>query len=444
MTSQPSEPRKPDGFVAKHLLLITATLDQNLSQGDLAVFGILVQCYFEDSKRSFASHMFLVGRTGLTRVSVIRSLKRLSDQGYIRVLSAGRRGRAGQPGRATEYAPSFHLAQDQAAITFTPKGAFPGKTPICIADDTVPDCIKPDTVEGVNCIADDKILGDFVASAIPQPTPPPAPNGKGGVGRNKILPPGVGTPGVGIPTGAAPGGADPRDTSAGRFEELYEVYGVNRDWFAAESAYRKMAPESEFEAELIEAAGRWRKRYDEIERAAPFRKSLHNWLSKKHYTEDLPAPHIDPKTRRTRKPKKTNATKAIVSVVDAEPLLPPAAAPAPTVHTTRAPLVVRVVDADAGADDASAGRRAAWVQFEVGEGEFAGHRFDRLFRYQADDGEVRHFESAELAGLCKAAGMGRAVGGDFSPLVGSNVIAERHESGHTIFSSLQAQEEGAA
>ena len=419
----PTQPKhhEPDGLLAQHHLLIAATLDQNLSQGDLAILSTITEGYWPDTRRAFASHLFLAARTGLARVSVIRGLKRLTGQGYIKVLAAGRRGRVGQPGRATEYLPCFNLVPDRSAISITQKGrAFSSKPSNCIVEDTLPDCIVDDTREAPICIVDDTKSPETVSSKIPHPTPSPGPIGPGRGGRNEIAN-GVATP----PPGAPPYGADRGGTPLEGFEELVAAYGVNRDIEAARTVYTRLAPDGAEHRILVATATKWRVRYDDIGRQARFRKSLHNWLLKKYHLEDLPEAPVDPIERRAAAKRKAT-TKSRGQPVAATPKTPSAA-------TTFEPQRATIVDADVGKDDD--GGYYATVEFDV-----AGETFSRVIPYASVDAQQRAEGKSELAALCLAAGL-KGIFSDTDALIAAVVTVTRQADGRLFYAPAAANDD---
>ena len=97
--------------------------------------------------------------------------------------------------------------------------------------------------------------------------------------------------------GPQPGRAGPPRDS---FEELWEAYGVYREYLASRTVYEKIAPDDLMHATLVAAARRWAAGYDAIDRQPEFRKPLNTWLSGMHFREDPPTRNFGPAEAKER------------------------------------------------------------------------------------------------------------------------------------------------
>jgi DNA-binding Lrp family transcriptional regulator len=238
----------------------------------------VIDRYYAKFGNARASLRYLEKATGATRANIIDSIRRITENGVIRVI------RQGIGTRPTEYDLNFEFAS---------------KSPSGIADDTSSG-IADSTSSASSGIVDntESYLRNMSTDMLT-------------VSRNEdthAVPTAPAVGGLGAATAAA--AWDP-EAQPIRFEELWAAFPRKRQRAKAKAEYDKLEPNEALHADLVTAATALAAHHEKNGTEKKWWKHLHSWLAQECYFEDLPEPYENPKEAAIARSKENGPRKAI-------------------------------------------------------------------------------------------------------------------------------------
>lgn len=348
---------KSGGLLARHTLVVELIRSDWATRLDHKIFAEIVERYMEAHGNARVSLRFLERATKATRTNIIAALRRLLDRQAILIV------REGLGTRPTEYGLNFAFTSSGIAHDTAEVAKASG-----IADDTAGG-IAGDTSKGSSGIADD------TESLLRKPV-----TITGFTERD--LDPAAHT----APLPSFPAGAEVA-VSAGGFESLWIAYSHRQKKTEARAAYKKLNPDTEMQARLVEAATAWRTRWEEQGNPQAARYTLAKWLEREEFECDPPAGYKAkaPKARNDNRPAKVDK--------------PAPAKPDFTVLPDRA-AICTIVKVNDGSDEY--GERFLEIFFETEGGE----KFEEYITYESPDPEDQRRGQANLRHLADVVGIG--------------------------------------
>ncbi|MBY3183363.1 hypothetical protein HFO24_17055 [Rhizobium laguerreae] len=261
-----------DAWVQFHLLR-AAAFHSGTTKADVAVLAEIIQRYHGKFGNGWASHEHLGSMAGIHKASVIRAKRNLERLGFITVVQPGRRG------SATVYQPNFDLIPEKGSRDATEtKGSIPATETVHLGS-----IHETESSEYGSTDATPSYLPDRPTKAESQidrndPAPPSAP----------------------LPVGLAATGAD---GAGGRFEEVWKAYDYKQKKAEALAAYKKLAPDEELHARIVEAANIWKASWAAQQKADAPRFTLAKWLEREEFECEPPTAY-KAKERKAKAPTK--------------------------------------------------------------------------------------------------------------------------------------------
>jgi hypothetical protein len=233
---------KNDGLLLQHHLLLAIIHTDWATRLDHKVAAVIIECYFSRYENSRASLRYLEDRTDATRPNIIASTRRLTEHGAFSIV------REGSGTRPTEYGLNFDFSSSGIA----------SDTSCGVADNTAapPRGIAHDTktsltVTGLQAELPER-ENDFAA------------------------------PMAGLSAAKA-------ETAKDDFEELWQAYGYKQRKADAKAAYRKLSPDGDLHARMLNSASAWQARWAEQAKPNAPRYSLAKWIEREEFECDPPA-----------------------------------------------------------------------------------------------------------------------------------------------------------
>jgi hypothetical protein len=256
------------GSLLSQYKLLCAVIDAPWATSlDHKITRHIIERYYAKFGNARASLRYLQVATGATRTNIGVSLRKIIDNGVIRVI------RQGIGTRPTEYDLNFDFASkspsgpvDGTSISGPVHGTSSGPV-----DGTSSAPSGP--VHRTESYLRNKPTGLLTVSRID------------------------GTPAATTSPPVSGLEADPAVTSVdpGGFEELWAVFSRKHQRAKAKAAYKALAPSKELHAHLMASAIGLAAHYEKTNTEKRYWKHMHNWLAQECYLEDLPEPYENPK-----------------------------------------------------------------------------------------------------------------------------------------------------
>jgi hypothetical protein len=282
-TEAPPQPRlpKPESLEAKFKLLQTLPYDARVRRRHSIVYAFIVDWYHSKYGNALASVRHVVGTVN-TRIrerdpagkilfagEVHSALTDLVSWGYLHQEKGSGR-------RASRYIPVWDLV---CSVHKSPN-----------ATEDAPSVLEtPNTsvLESPNTTGDS--VRDFMNEDPLTPTRALDPGT--GIGGQECAAPMAPPPAAGLSAAAAAG------TAQDEFEQLWCTYDYKKNKREARAAFKKLAPDAEMFAKLLEAAGKWRASWAAQGASKAPRFRLDKWIEREEYDCEPPTGY-QPKERK--------------------------------------------------------------------------------------------------------------------------------------------------
>jgi hypothetical protein len=270
MTASLSAATEP--VLLKQYKLLGAVIDAPwATRLDHKITRHVIDRYYAKFGNARASLRYLEKATGATRANIIESIRRVTENGVIRVI------RQGIGTRPTEYDLNFEFASKPSSgiADDTSTSGIVGDTPSGIADDTssAASGIAGNTESYLRNMSTDMLTVSRNEDTHAVPTAPPV---------------------CGPEAATAAAAWDP-ETQPVRFEELWAAFPRKHHRAKAKAAYDKLAPNDALHADLVAAATALAAHHEKNGTEKKWWKHLHTWIEQERYLEDLPEPYENPK-----------------------------------------------------------------------------------------------------------------------------------------------------
>ena len=246
----------------------------------------VIDRYYAKFGNARASLRYLEKETGATRANIIESIRRVTENGVIRVI------RQGIGTRPTEYDLNFEFASTPSSgiADDTSTSGIVGDTPSGIADDTssAASGIVGNTEYYLRNMSTDMLTVSRNEDTHAVPTAPPV---------------------CGLEAATAAAAWDP-EAQPVRFEELWAAFPRKHQRAKARAAYNALAPDQALHTRLVVLATAWAEHYAKTGTEKQWWKHLHTWLAQESYLEDLPQPYENPKEAAIARAKENGPRKA--------------------------------------------------------------------------------------------------------------------------------------
>jgi hypothetical protein len=403
------------GSLLSQYQLLRAVIDTPwATRLDHKIISHIIDRYYGKYEVARASLRYLEIATGATRTNIIESIRRIIEQGVVKVT------RQGIGTRPTEYGLNFDFAKKQKTLAINKKPNEPcASGPV---DDTsrnpsgLPDDTSNEGPNGpVGNTAASGIVDDTSGGPVDDTSSAPSgivhgtesylrnmPTGMLTVSRNEDAPAVPTAPPVsGLEAHTAATAVDPEKVAApdlpvSGFEELWAAFPRKHDRSKAQAAYKNLAPDTGLHHELVTKATALAEHYEKTATERKWWKHLHNWLAEERYLEDLPVPYENPKEAAIAR-KRENGPRKDKSE-------------APAKHVGLSPKTpqgrhkVTVVGSDMPDSHDSAEKRMVF-SFRIRDGEHDGKEFSHSFKVMSEDETARASGQSIFAALRHATGV---------------------------------------
>jgi hypothetical protein len=399
------------GSLLSQYKLLRAVIDAPwATRLDHKITSHIIDRYFGKYEVARASLRYLEKATGATRTNIIESIRRLTEQGVIKVT------RQGIGTRPTEYGLNFEFA---AKISSGPVG------------DTAASGIVDDTSSGP--------VGDTSSgsSGIVHGTESyllNVPTGTRQVSRTDDAPAVPTAPPVsGLEAHTAATAVDPKEVAAldlplsrTGFEELWAAFPRKHERSKAQAAYKKLAPDADLHSALVVKATALAEHYRQNSTEQKWWKHLHNWLAEERYLEDLPVPYENPKEAaiaraRDKGPRKASKTPQAEKATGLSPKTPVGR------HK------VKIVGSELPDDTFNPEFRIRF-SYRIQDGDHEGEEFSHTFKYLSEDENENANGQSIYADIRNATGI--LTPDDTSDFHDSSLIASVEKMGRIKFEKL--------
>jgi hypothetical protein len=266
MTASLSAATEP--VLLKQYKLLGAVIDAPwATRLDHKITRHVIDRYYAKFGNARASLRYLETATGATRTNIVDSLRRIIENGVIKII------RQGIGTRPTEYDLNFDFASK------TPSGPVDGTSTSGPVDGTE---------SYLRNMSTDMLTVSRNEDTHAVPTAPPV---------------------CGLEAATAAAAWDP-EAQPVRFEELWVAFPRKHQRAKAKAEYDKLAPNEALHADLVTAATALAAHHEKNGTEKKWRKHLHSWLPQECYLEDLPEPHENPKEAAIARAKENGPRKA--------------------------------------------------------------------------------------------------------------------------------------
>jgi hypothetical protein len=271
-SSTPAQSAVTEPVLLKQYKLLGAVIDAPwATRLDHKITRHVIDRYYAKFGNARASLRYLEKATGATRANIIESIRRVTENGVIRVI------RQGIGTRPTEYDLNFEFASKATSgiADDTSTSGIAGDTPSGIADDTssAASGIAGNTESYLRNMSTDMLTVSRNEDTHAVPTAPPV---------------------CGLEAATAATAWDP-EAQPVRFEELWAAFPRKHQRAKAKAAYDKLAPNESLHADLVTAAAALAAHHEKNGTEKKWWKHMHTWLDQECYLEDLPEPYENPK-----------------------------------------------------------------------------------------------------------------------------------------------------
>lgn len=246
----------------------------------------VIERYYAKFGNARASLRYLEIATGAKRTNIIESLRRITENGVIKII------RQGIGTRPTEYDLNFDFASKSPSgppdgtstsgpVDGTPTGPVDGTSTASRG--------PPDGTESyLRNMSTDMLTVSRNEDTHAVPTAPPVP---------------------GLEADTAATAWDP-EAQPVRFEELWAAFPRKHKRSEAKAAYTALAPNEALHAALVAAATALAAHHEKNGTDKKWFKHMHTWLAQECYLEDLPEPYENPKEAAIARAKQNGPSKA--------------------------------------------------------------------------------------------------------------------------------------
>ena len=286
-SSTPAQSAVTEPVLLKQYKLLGAVIDAPwATRLDHKITRHVIDRYYAKFGNARASLRYLEKATGATRANIIESIRRVTENGVIRVI------RQGIGTRPTEYDLNFEFASTPSSgiADDTSTSGIVGDTPSGIADDTssAASGIVGNTESYLRNMSTDMLTVSRNEDTHAVPTAPPV---------------------CGLEAATAAAAWDP-EAQPVRFEELWVAFPRKHQRAKAKAEYEKLAPNEALHADLVTAATALAAHHEKNGTEKKWWKHLHTWLAQECYLEDLPEPYENPKEAAIARAKENGPRKA--------------------------------------------------------------------------------------------------------------------------------------
>jgi hypothetical protein len=372
MTASTSAATEP--VLLKQYKLLGALIDAPwATRLDHKIGRHVIERYYAKFGNARASLRYLEVATGANRTNIIESLRRITENGVIKII------RQGSGTRPTEYGPIFEFASKTLSgpVDGTSTSGPVDGTSRGPVDDTSSGSSGP--VDGTQTYLRNMPTGMLTVSMNEDtqavPTAPPV---------------------CGPEAATAETARDPEERPVG-FEELWAAFPRKHQRSKAKAEYDKLAPNEALHANLVMAASALAAHHEKNGTEKKWWKHLHTWLAQECWLEDLPEPYENPKEAaiaRTKQKGASKATKATSATKD-------------TGLSPKTPLgrhKVKIVGSDimGGSFDTE---RSMRFSYRIEEGGHEGKEFSHTFKYMSADENAQTNGQSIFADLRRVTGV---------------------------------------
>jgi hypothetical protein len=372
MTASPSAATEP--VLLKQYKLLGAVIDAPwATRLDHKITRHVIDRYYAKFGNARASLRYLETATGATRTNIVESLRRIIENGVIKII------RQGIGTRPTEYDLIFDFASK------SPSGPGDGTstsgpvhgTPTGPPDGTSIGSSGPadGTESYLRNMSTDMLTVSRNEDTHAVPTAPPV---------------------CGLEAATAATAWDPR-TQPGGFEELWAAFPRKHQRAKAKAEYDKLTPNEVLHADLVTAATALAAHHEKNGTEKKWVRHLHTWLAQECYLEDLPEPYENPKEAaiaraRDNGPRKANKTTQPVKDLGLSPKTPIGR------HK------VKIVASEILGDSFDAERRMRF-SYRIEDSNHEGKEFSHTFKIMSADESAQTEGQSVFADLRRVAGV---------------------------------------
>jgi hypothetical protein len=266
------------GSLLSQYKLLRAVIDAPwATRLDHKITSHIIDRYFGKYKVARASLRYLEKATGATRTNIIESVRRITEQGVMKIT------RQGVGTRPTEYGLNFDFASKIASgpVGDTSTSGIVGDTSSGPVGDTSSG--SSGIVHGTESYLRNELTSSLTVSrnedAPAVPTAPPVSGLEAHTAATAVDPEKVAAP----------------DLPKSGFDELWVAYPRKHDRSKAQAAYKALAPDATLHDMLVAKAIALAEHHQRNATERKWWKHLHNWLIEERYLEDLPEPYENPK-----------------------------------------------------------------------------------------------------------------------------------------------------
>jgi hypothetical protein len=353
------------GSLLSQYKLLRAVIDAPwATRLDHKIASHIIDRYFGKYEVARASLRYLEKATGATRTNIIESVRRITEQGVMKVT------RQGIGTRPTEYGLNFEFAAkiSSGPVGDTATSGIVGDTSSGPAGDTssAPSGIVHGTESYLLNVPTGTLKVSRIEDAPAVPTAPPVPGLEADTAATAVDPQNVAAPDLPV--------------SRTGFEELWATFPRKHHRSKAQAAYKALAPDANLHETLVARAVAWTSHYETTGTERKWWKHLHTWLLEERYLEDLPEPYENPKEAAIARKRENGPRKGNTET--------PAKDVGLSAKTPQGRHSVKVVGSELPDPSGSSEQRFIF-SFRIEDGEHAGKEFSHTFKMVSDN-EIEH------------------------------------------------------
>jgi hypothetical protein len=371
MVALPSATAEP--VLLKQYKLLGAVIDAPwATRLDHKITRHVIDRYYAKFGNARASLRYLEKATGAKRTNIIESLRRIADNGVIRII------RQGIGTRPTEYDLIFDFASKNPSgpVDGTSTSGPAEGTPTGPVDGTsiVSSGPHDGTESYLRNMSTDMLTVSRTEDAPAGPTAPPV---------------------LGVNADTAVTAVDPK-AQPNRFEELWAAFPRKHHRTKARIAYAALAPDEALHADLMAAAIALAGHYEKSATEKKWWKHMHTWLAEERYLEDLPEPYENPKEAAIARAREKGPRKAASTT--------PAKATGLSPGTPIGRHKVKIVGSEFPDNTSSPEVRIKFF-YRIEDGDHTGKEFSHTFKILSDDENTRMDGQSIYANIRNATGV---------------------------------------